>query len=350
MLQTNQIQAGPGRLSESEHKIPSIACSIVSDPSAFLAWDKLLRNRLKRGQRTFPSFFCYTWNHSAEEWIRRSSFKIVDPDVESEFLEASKEIISPALTASSLTIVDVGIGDPARICPILSRALESGTILHFVMLDINEDLLKNSLLTSNHRVQSVQHDLAQYGRMTMLHCDYRFLRRHRELLSQTEKTCLVMLGNTLGNELRPVRVLRRLRQALRPGDQIILELQATEPDGLTDRELTGYFQQNFEFYAGPLFSQGISKELLELRVCTARDDDGIEIVSASILLSSKAVISDGITIYPGQYTFMSITRFEELSIRKMMAEAGLVVKKLFHSGTKEQLGRPFYYVNAALPE
>lgn len=319
---------------------------LITDPSGVANWNQRFLNRLRRGSRRFGPAFCYTCEYAGKHWIRRSKRGIAAPSAQPDLAHALFSVLSPALSARSLTIVDLGIGDMVRVLPILRKALEHSAALHFVMVDINQDLLRSGLSGVDPAVSETLHGFRKQDRLTCLHCDYRFLRRYAPLLQDSERTCFLMLGNTLGIEQHPARVLRRLRNVLRSGDQIILELQAVEPGGLTDLELTLHFRQDLEFYAGPLLAAGVPREFLDVEASTTMDK-GMETIGVDVLLSNTVALYSGLILQAHRYRFMSISKFGEEAVRRTVALAGFDLRKLIFTEADRALGRrPFFYVNA----
>jgi hypothetical protein len=322
---------------------------LVSHRSVQRDWLTILAKRISRGERTFSPMFCYACATAGESWLRRSSRGIAAPKSQPGFTDALASVIAPCFDPKILCIIDLGIGDMVRTQAVLALALASRVEeIHFWMVDVNRSFIDTAIAGTMPSVMNTLRSIASGGTVSAFHGDYRCVRVLRSSFSKATKSCFLMMGNTLGMESRGTRVLRRLTHAMRRGDEVILEIQAVEPNRMTDSELTCSFRQDIEFYAGPLMALGAENRHIDIEASTVHSAHQ-EITSVNVILSTAVEVDGKVQVPPGKYEFISIRKYDSFAIQQIVRSAGLTIRRVFTLfANKTSNARSFHYISAYL--
>lgn len=238
---------------------------IYRDLFESLNWYRKFEEYVKPATPALPSEMLYYGPGLAEAWIRLAA----NSDANQQQLEAFNRDFVPLLSpyaSGSLSVVDLGVGDFEKGKRVLRHLLESDvSSLSYFPLDISYQMLALAL----GEMPLFERLKKQRGSVACINTSFSQLGAYREIISTGSRTLFLLLGNTLGNELDEVAMLRDIGAAMDADDLLFAELQLLESEPIPDEEITDSIQDAKAFYAGPFIALGYPEHEIELRAETS---------------------------------------------------------------------------------
>jgi len=190
---------------------------------------KLLPNQLKelilslKLYGEIPMKFAYL-GRGAEAWS-----KVSEARMRSEFFTGAELKITLTIIRAFLldkdyermNLVDLGCGTGTPALWIADRLRENGVKIRYIPVDISPDLLERATKLFEERGYEVS--------PVWLDFDANPLKPALETILNDDPTIFLFLGNTLGNHSNEFHILTNIRQAMRPGDLLIVGLYIYNP-------------------------------------------------------------------------------------------------------------------------
>lgn len=146
------------------------------------------------------------------------------PVCEHAILTQHAAAIARRLDGAAVSIIDLGCGDGRKIEPILAHLLGQGVAVHYVAVDIDAEAVNRAVERAH---------ACGVDRTTSIIGDFwRAFEAINQIAASSVCCALFLLGTTIGNveEASAIRLLASLRDALRPGDHLVIGFDLLKPE------------------------------------------------------------------------------------------------------------------------
>lgn len=275
----------------------------------------------------------------ARYWIEIGSNFQRLRDVREVFLRDKERILEP-ISASAVSIVDLGIGDFGKGRLVLEHFLDRDDCerLNFVGVDISHDMLSMAFQRLLNRPDPdflLERISKKKGRFIGINAEFRHLHEYTELINDGGQNVFLLLGNTLGNEPNEFTTLASIRKAMRSHDLLLLELQLKEEVALTEQELTHKLLNSAwkQFCTGPLAAVGCDLDAVELFTRVDRDEASARRIDAityrhickikrRVTLRHPALRERSLEVHPEEITVYLVRKYSETGVEDLLRRAG----------------------------
>jgi hypothetical protein len=162
------------------------------------------------------------------------------------------------------------------------------------------------------------------GDVYCINCDFYYLESVQELLPEAGRRIFLLLGNTIGNEQDPVKLLKAIRKVMRPADRLILEAQLLSE---TSKAQGTPFDK---FYMGPFLYAGFGVQEVEcVKEVLERPDKDQQICFKVTTKKPKEMshprFPRPVTIDVGEYTTHVVRKFSVASLQNIIRNSDLKI-------------------------
>ncbi len=279
----------------------------------FAAFDEAIKQAIEN-KISFPPPVLYGGPGSAIFWsdLERGTFTSEHRgNFRNGIPGATRAALQDLSPSDVLTIVDLGIGtlDAGRQVHSMIRD-QNHTIINYVGVDVSLEML--------HQATSDMRDMADTGAVHGIHSDFYELKKVADLLPESDRRIFMLLGNTLGNENNPRRLLSRIAGVMSNEDRLILELQLLS-EAPPNEEIF------IKFYMGPFLYAGFGPDdmVCNRHTAVSASDQVVSFIVTTKKSRQIAHHSFNLDIREGDYTTHFVRKFSISWIKEMVEGSGL---------------------------